>query len=260
MLGVVFLIVGVEWSYEAVRYAMQGMDTPASLANSIRTLKTTQSKLNEDLNRFESRLESEIQQASQQIEDNIKQLKGEVLCCPPVIVTISAPMDPQGQSTRLNLDRDSKWISSCFYTHPRGYKLCLALKSTMIGPWPKHEYTRKPKLHVALVAISQEDDHHRSWPCKGEATLKFLSQRACNTFKIKFSIAKPLDEANVLSTIGYCNWVQLSEEEIPFGEYRNPPRPIAYVPFTYTDIPGYKLDTRIEMVVLSEESKVWSCS
>ena len=165
-------------------------------------------------------------------------------------MTISAPMDQSGASAGLNLDRDSKWISSCFYTHSRGYKLCLALKSTVIGPYPmprrEHPYTRKPKLHIALVAISQEDDDHRSWPCEGEVTLRLLGQRECSPFVIKFSIKKPLtglSEANILSNIGDDEWIQLPEEAIPFGQYFSPGEA-----YTTHDIPDHKLDIRIEAV------------
>ena len=253
----------------------------SDVVRSIRAVSSEQEKLIEDMADLRSQFENEVHDVEQRLNDGVKRLKETVLCCPPVFVKICIPRD---SNLRLNLDRNSErpWISSCFYTHPEGYKLCLALKSTEMSskPWvdtgewyrriqvPRYPYptpsspllvsgiqpTRKPNLFLSALAVSQEDDDHRTWPCEGAITLRLLGQRKCNPFTIKVSIGKSsvIEPDAVLDMNQIKEWVQLPEEVIPFRECKTDL-------YTAGDIPSTQLDIRIETVILSEESKVWNC-
>ena len=269
---------------------------------SIRAVRSEQGKLTKGLEELRSQLESEVHQVDQLLDDKTKGLKEAVLCCPPIFVTISTPKD---SNLQLNLNRDSErpWISSRFYTHPGGYKLCLALKSTDINsePWIENKLadprlymlygkaTRKPKLFISIVAISQENDDHRMWPCEGEATLRLLGQgqRKGGLFTMKFFIEKSIsiqpdrDHDAKLAMSEIKDWVALSETSIPFDQtyYPGSGNPcLSYhqydfdddnipcypsgvcVPHQTTSIPSNKMDIRIETIVLSEKCKVWNNS
>ena len=250
------------------------------LVGDIRAVKSEQEELAKDLADLRSQLESEVRQVKQGLDDKVKRLKETVLCCPPTVVKICTPRD---SNLRLNLERDSErpWISSCFYTHPGGYKLSLALKSTNMSnkPWIDNgdrcitfdhhlhpsvaiERTRKPNLFLSIMAVSQGDvDDHRTWPCEGEVILMLLDQRKCDPFTIKVSIEKvdviPEPDA-ILDANKIKGWVPLPEEAIPFRETR-----VAggrSTPYVTTGIPSTELCIRIETVILGEESKVWNCS
>ena len=227
------------------------------MVNDIRTLQREHKKLWEDLQKLETSLKNDLQGEDQQTEDKRSQLEDSVLQCPPIVTTIAVPKDRKSHQ-QLGLNWDSEWISSCFYSHPLGYKLCLALKSTALSnPIPRSSvaYTRKPKLDIAIVAISQDDDRHRSWPCEGEITLKILDQRKCKPFTTKFCMKKPvISEHCVLSKSKELNWTMLPEEAIPFGQYYSP----SWL-YTTSGIPDYQLNIRIEMVLLSEDCRQWNC-
>lgn len=252
-------------------------DLLGNVAGSIRAVSSEQKSLTKDLEKLQSKLDNEVHQVEQLFDSKIKRLKETVLYCPPIFVKISTPRDSDLQS---NLERDSEkpWISSCFYTHPGGYKLCLALKSTEMSkkPWintghvmicapdprdhlsrpiPTEECTRKPNLFLSIMAVSQEDDDHRVWPCEGKISLRLLGQRQSNPFTPKFSIEKSdtIQPDATLAMSDIKDWVLLPEEAIPFGQYY-------YSLYTTSDIPDTQLDIRIEAIVLSEESKVWNCS
>ena len=249
-------------------------DLLGNVVGSIRAVSSEQEKLTKDLEELQSELENEVHQVEQLLASKIKRLKETVLYCPPIFVKISTPRDSDLQ---LNLERDSErpWISSCFYTHPGGYKLCLALKSTEMSkkPWvnviicapdPRDhlslpisikECTRKPNLFLSIMAVSQEDDDHRTWPCEGKISLRLLGQRQSDPFTPKFSVEKSdtIQPDATLAMSDIRDWVPLPEEAIPFGQYY-------HSLYTTSDIPSTQLDIRIEAIVLSEGSKVWNCS
>ena len=260
------------------------------LVGAIRAVNSEQEKLAKDLADLQSQLESEVRQVEQGLDDRVKRLKETVLCCPPAVVQIYTPRD---SNLKLNLERDSErpWISSCFYTHPGGYKLSVALKSTDMSnkPWidngdrvpqfyPVHlmhlhalsgiplsaprvaiERTRKPNLFLSIMAVSQGDvDDHRTWPCEGEVIVMLLDQRKCDPFSIKVSIEKVdvIQPDALLDVNKIKGWVPLPEEAIPFRETSV----AADVPYVATGIPPMELCIRIETVILSAESRVWNCS
>ena len=252
-------------------------DVLNDMFGSIRAMRSKQQKLKEDLVRLQSQLKSECERVGQTLENKVKQLKEVVLCCPPTFVRIAVPEESKSE---LNFDRDSErpWISSCFYTHPGGYKLCLALKSIRIPlPTPANR-TIKAKLFIAVLAVSQEDDNHRTWPCEGKITLKLVDQRECDWFTKTFSIEKsrviqPDIKVEISDIKG---WVRIPEEAIPLSRYYRPgshrtipscdddsvpcyPPPVGPSYITSSS-PGRKLDIRIETVSLDEESEVWNCS
>ena len=115
-------------------------------------------------------------------------------------------------------------------------------------------------MFIAILAVSQEDDDCRTWPCEGEITLRLLRRRPCDPFVTKFSIRKSImiqqDDKLAMSEIR--DWVPLPEEAIPFGQYSSPP--YVRIPYISGDIPSTELKIRIEIVVLNEESQVWKCS
>ena len=223
-------------------------DILGDLVGDIKSLVSEQSKLHIELQALKSRLEEELAQEDKRFEKETEQLKKEALRCPPILVKLKKV------STIYSNDGDqsNQWISeSCFYTHPLGYKLCLVLKSKM----PRMV---KPKLAIKIVALSQVDsDQHRTWPCKGEITLKIIDQRKCSSFTTKLCIEKPVDsQDSALSEVE--GWVALPEDAVPFiGEQVHLSHG-TLIPFTYTsnDFLINELRIRIEAISLDKASKL----
>ena len=255
-----------------------GMETNVldEVVVSIRNVKSKHQKLTTDLAKLQAQLESEAHQVDELLGDKIKRLKEAVLNCPPILVTISTPKQCHlNFQVTLKQDNEWPWISSCFFTHPGGYKLCLALKSTKMPfpmPRPNIQHTTKPKLFIAMVAVSQEDDDCRTWPCEGKATLRLLgtNNSTGDPFITKFLIEKSImiQPNTKLAMSEIKDWMPLSEQAIPFGVTYHPGHifPFTNIPspgtsaLSTTSIPHEKLDIRIETVVLNQESKAPSNS
>lgn len=145
-------------------------------------------------------------------------------CHPPTTVQID------GTST---LQFDGKWVSSIFYSHPRGYRLCLALKSAKIESPTKQCPIRKPNLQISLVALTQDDDDQRRfWPCKGTAIVRIQKHYSDPTalsdrVSVEFSIGEPISESDLPSNLpeSLILWTPIPEECIPFRLKYNPPSP-----------------------------------
>lgn len=243
----------------SIKMADQTIAQFDGLVGDIRSLKHEQGKLLQELDGLKSRLEGELKREEQRFQRDIELTKEHALCCPPTVARIQAPSGRSDGQSRLGLRDDSKWTSSCFYSHPLGYKLCLALKSTATPHEPK------PNLAIALVAVSQENNKHLSWPCEGQITLRIVGQIKCDSFNTDFSIAKPICEDDVLNEVK--DWKPIPQEAIPFqrehhGIYQRTVKNVTNcndVPYITDDTPKYKLDIRIEMISLHEASQLWNC-
>ena len=85
------------------------------------------------------------------------------------------------------------WISSDFYSHSGGYRLCLILKSTKIDKPTEQQRVTKPSQQIAVLALN--DSTRKQWPCEGAATMrfefpqnKFLRGAPNPSFSVNFSI------------------------------------------------------------------------
>ena len=77
-----------------------------------------------------------------------------------------------------------QWYSQPFYTHPRGYKMCLNVSA---NGWRKVKGT-----HVSVYAylMRGEFDDHLKWPFQGHVTIAMLNQLEDNnhtTYTIRFT-------------------------------------------------------------------------
>ena len=127
------------------------------------------------------------------------------------------------------------WISSDFYSHSGGYRLCLALKSTKTDRPTYIQRTTKPDQEIAVLAI--EGGTERQWPCEGTATMRFESPPNDNlwgqpnsSFLVKFSIREP--STNIQLGVKFegnfppdlvRSWTSIPQECIPFFLEHVPP-------------------------------------
>ena len=140
-----------------------------------------------------------------------------------------APTTVEFQAT-YDLQFGGMWISSDFYSHSGGYRLCLVLKSTNIERPTNERRVAKPTLLVAVLAI--DDGTDRQWPCEGTATMRFeppvndhlLGEELSPSFLVKFSIGEPVTnfQLKVLKLEGNLpaglvrSWTNIPQECIPF--------------------------------------------
>ena len=120
------------------------------------------------------------------------------------------------------------WISSDFYSHSGGYRLCLALKSTKIDRPTDTQRITKPDQEIAVLAIKSGTE--RQWPCEGTATMRFesplndrLRGQPNSSFSVKFSIGEP--STNIQLGVKFegkfppglvRSWTSIPQECIPF--------------------------------------------
>ena len=80
------------------------------------------------------------------------------------------PVDFTMDNFHLRRDEDDYWYSGPFYTHPRGYKMCLGVNANGWG----HGNGTHVSLYVFLM--QGEFDDQQKWPFQGHVTIQLLDQ------------------------------------------------------------------------------------
>ena len=71
---------------------------------------------------------------------------------------------------KQKMDAKSVWYSPSFYTHPRGYKMCLKVCA---NSWGKSENSH---VGLALYMMKGEYDECLKWPFRGDITIQLFNQ------------------------------------------------------------------------------------
>ena len=214
------------------------LPTSVDIFDDIRALKLEQEALRRNLGELESRLEKELQREDLQIKDDIHHLKERALCCPPTVATVT----PGQRELNLRLNEDGEYISSCFYSHPLGYKLCLALKSKKIdSPDVKHP-VQKTNLRISLLAV--DDGTDRIWPFEGTITIRITHTPIVSALSFEFSIREPISEPDLHAKKlpESLKWTCIPEQYNPYRlKYETGSLPGPYsiiIPYTVSNCPG----------------------
>ena len=83
-----------------------------------------------------------------------------------VLVPVSFTMTGFQQKKLSN----SSWYSPWFYTHPRGYKMCLRVDANGYG------VRKNSHVSVYLYMMRGEYDESLHWPFRGDITVQLLNQ------------------------------------------------------------------------------------
>jgi TNF receptor-associated factor 4 len=70
----------------------------------------------------------------------------------------------------LKKSTNSSWYSTSFYTHPRGYKMCLRVEANGLGDG------NNTHVSVYLYMMRGEYDDSLKWPFRGDVTVQLLNQ------------------------------------------------------------------------------------
>lgn len=133
-----------------------------------RDLKETNSKattLLEDLQQENQHFRHELQRLEKRVSD----LHDQQLCASQTGFPIG-PVDFTMDNFNFRKDDDDYWYSLPFYSHPRGYKMCLGVNSNGWG----HGKGTHVSLYVFLM--QGEFDDQLKWPFQGHVTVQLLDQ------------------------------------------------------------------------------------
>ena len=83
------------------------------------------------------------------------------------LVPLEVTMHDFRRHKTLNMD----WFSSPFYTHPRGYKMCLNVDANGFGEG------RGTHVSVFIYMMQGEFDNELKWPFRGTITVQVLNGR-----------------------------------------------------------------------------------
>ena len=134
----------------------------------IEQMKGTDTAIRQQMKQLEDTFREKIEELKQKYEKVIQQLKEEISPCPPVMVRM----------TNVD-DKSSTFVSSVFYSHPQGYKLCIVLKYS------------KEELKLKVVVFHQVNPPTK-WPCKGVAVIALQPEnKDPQPFEIDFNITTP---------------------------------------------------------------------
>lgn len=118
----------------------------------------------------------ELQQENQQLKLEVKRLQTKVsdLHDQQILVHQTGfpvgPVDFTMDNFQLRREEDDYWYSLPFYTHPRGYKMCLGVNANGWG----HGNGTHVSLYVFLM--QGEFDDQLKWPYQGHVTIQLLDQ------------------------------------------------------------------------------------
>ena len=168
------------------------------------TLKDKLHELEQYLEEHVTELErkvGELDTNNKQLEEEIKHMKTKQ---PVALHSGQSPLDtghislPQhdtcltgtfkpigGEFTMTDFDEyrrdDDVWYSSHFYTHPRGYKMCLRVDANGNGS------SKGKHLSVFIHIMQGEFDDRLKWPLKGSFTIQLLNQEEDSSHHTKIA-------------------------------------------------------------------------
>ena len=107
---------------------------------------------------------AQVTQLKEQVDQLTQDLKLHQICTPicPVVFTMT-------NFEKHKID-DDQWISPPFYTHPKGYKMCMVVVANSYGE------CKGTHTSVGVYLMKGEFDNQLEWPFRGYITIRLLSQ------------------------------------------------------------------------------------
>ena len=128
-----------------------------------------------------NRLEEENKQLKEQVAKLTQDLKLQQICTPicPAKFTMT--------NFEQHKTNDNQWISSPFYTHPKGYKFCMVVTAN------SYDECKGTHTSVGVYLMKGEFDDQLEWPFLGYITIRLLSQEDEEYYerKIPFTGTEP---------------------------------------------------------------------
>ena len=179
-------VIDCAFSYAGCSERLPRKDMPDHIAKSILSHVSLQAANNEqEMKKLNKRIEeleklyeqsraevAGLQKANQllvkQLEEKHKEAKGEIkdVCKHVGLVPYTFIMPNFEQ----NKKEKTKWYSPSFYTHPRGYKMCLRITANGLN------VDTNSHVSIFVVMMNGEHDEYLRWPFRGEVTIKLLGQ------------------------------------------------------------------------------------
>ena len=161
----------------------------------IKEMKVTDKIIQQRMNNLEELYRKGLEEQKEKYEGKIQRLRDEIAQCPPLIVRMLPVPNHDAEILSVSevIFHTTLFMSSSFYSHPQGYKMCILLKCCGSSSDKKSPMTVKLKV----AALYQPQCSH-TWPCKGEASIS-LQPGDKNPFciKIDFDIASALSDTSI---------------------------------------------------------------
>ena len=118
------------------------------------------------------------------------------------------PFDFTMREFEVHEDNNSEWYSPSFYTHPRGYRMCLKVYADGFG------IGIQTHVSVFVCLMRGEWDNYLKWPFRGDVTIQLLNQiedKGHHEKSLAFTNDTP-DRCTARVTVGECaeswGWLQ----------------------------------------------------
>ena len=184
--GCLFSITNCPLSHAGCKHKCQRLDLLEHLnkssvchtllqASVVQQLSSDNKELKET-NRKNDKLIEELQEENHHLKLNVQRLEKRVSDLHDQQLKQSqtgfpiGPVDFTMDNFHLRKDEDDYWYSLPFYTHPRGYKMCLGVNANGWG----HGNGTHVSLYVFLM--QGEFDDQLKWPFQGHVTIQLLDQ------------------------------------------------------------------------------------
>ena len=190
-----------------------------SLTAENKELKERNSKNNvilEDLHEENEQLKLEVQRLERKVADLHDQQLRVYQTGFPI-----GPVDFTMDNFNLRKDADDYWYSLPFYTHPRGYKMCLGVNANGWG----HGKGTHVSLYVFLM--QGEFDDQLKWPFQGHVTVQLLDQdggvdhltKKLDMTTVSLATQRVMKPGKAMNALGFTFFITHSELFTPGCAY-----------------------------------------
>ena len=132
----------------------------------------------------------QLKRENKQLKQQVTELNQDLqqICTP-----ICPPMFKMDNFKQHKRDNDL-WYSPSFYTHPKGYEMCLGIYANSYGE------RKGTHMSVGVHLMKGEFDDQLKWPFRGQIIIRLLSQVDVDYKELKYLFTETLPHYNTISS------------------------------------------------------------
>ena len=176
----------IECEFKSVgcKVALPRKDMPAHLSDRVIAHVSLQMASQMKLEKENEKLKEKVNEQEKEVARLTKEVEG----LQTLLVTFQSMIQPVqltlGQYSRQKR-KDSDWVSTPFYSHPQGYKMCLRIHANgFLGGKGTH-------VSVYVHLMKGEFDEHLAWPFRGSIIIQLLGAQGQHEKRVVFDANTP---------------------------------------------------------------------
>ena len=187
-----------DFKHVGCKIALPRKDMSAHLRENVVAHVSLQAAGHEKMEKENKKLRKTVTEQQQEIvklTKEVKALRSSLSMFQSMIQPVQLTMSHFAQYKR----KDDDWISTPFYTHPQGYKMCLRVHANGILA------SKETHVSVYVHLMKGEFDDHLEWPFRGVIAVQLLGVHTHHTKNVIFNASTPDEYAVRVTKEGRAN-------------------------------------------------------